>query len=130
VLISLLSTGCIVVVMPVITVVSLFVSAAITHVMLILLDGARNGFEATMRVAAYANGSTALWNLVPVCGGLIGGIWTIVITVIGLSRAHEISTGKALAAVLLPLLACCLLVMAAAVAAFVTGISLAGLAHQ
>lgn len=82
-----------------------------------------------MRVAAYANGSTALWNLVPVCGGLIGGIWTIVITVIGISRAHEISTGKALAAVLVPVVTCCLLFAAAVMAAFFAGISLAGLAH-
>jgi hypothetical protein len=129
--ISLLSTGCITVLLPVFTVVSLFVSAAITHVMLLLLDGARNGFEATMRVAAYGNGSTALWNLVPICGGLVAGIWSIVITVIGISRAHEISTGKALAAVLLPMLVCCVLVASAAVATFlIAGISMAGLTHQ
>jgi hypothetical protein len=129
--IGLLSTGCLTVMLPVFTVVSLFVSAAITHVALLLLDGARRGFEATMRVAAYGSGSTALLNLVPICGGVVGGIWSIVITVIGISRAHEISTGKALAAVLLPMLVCCLLVASAMVAAFlVAGVSIAGLTHQ
>jgi hypothetical protein len=128
--VSLLSTGCLTVMLPVITVVSLFVSAAITHVMLLLLDGARRGFEATMRVAAYGNGSTALLNLVPICGGLVAGIWAIVVTVIGISRAHEISTGKALAAVLLPMLICCVLAASIAVAAIVAGVSLAGLGHR
>ena len=126
------STGCIVIVLPVITVLSLFINAGITHVMLLLLNGARRGFETTMRVAAYAHGSTALLNLVPLCGGVIGGIWTLVIVIIGIARAHEIPTGKAAAAVLIPIAACCVLVLVfyAAIAALVFGAVMAGTSHQ
>ena len=64
-IVNALSTGCIVIILPVLTVLSLFINAGITHVMLLLLNGARHGFETTMRVAAYAHGSAALLNLIP-----------------------------------------------------------------
>jgi len=126
------STGCIVLILPVMTVLGLFINAGITHVMLLLLNGARRGFETTMRVAAYAHGSTALLNLVPLCGGVIGGIWALVAVIIGLAAAHEIPTGKAAAAVLIPIVVCCVLVMVfyAAIAALVFGAVMAGTSHQ
>jgi hypothetical protein len=34
---------------------------------------------------------------------MVGGIWVVVLWVIGLREAHETTTGKALAAVLVPL---------------------------
>jgi hypothetical protein len=130
--ISLFSTGCVVVVLPVMAVISMFVSAAIYHVMLLLLGGARWGFEATMRVAAYASGSTALLNLIPLCGGVIGAVWAIVLAIIGLAQAHEISTGKAAAAVLLPMVICCVLVLLfyATILAVILGGALGGLGHR
>ena len=67
------------------TVLSLFINAGITHVMLLLLNGARRGFETTMRVAAYAHGSAAMLNLVPLCGGIIGSIWALVVVIIGIA---------------------------------------------
>jgi len=130
--INAFSTGCIVVIVPILTVLSLFVNAAITHVMLLLLNGARRGFETTMRVAAYAHGSAAMFNLVPLCGGIIGSIWALVIVIIGIARAHEIPTGKAAAAVLIPIAVCCVLVLVfyAAIAALIFGAVMAGTSHQ
>jgi hypothetical protein len=86
--------------------VTTFVVAGILHLMLLLLGGARRGFEATFRVACYAHATTLLL-VVPFCGAPVMMIWRIVAYVIGLAEAHQISHGKALAAVLLPLLALC-----------------------
>jgi hypothetical protein len=109
-IVGLLSSGCIVVFLPLIAVVAMFVSAAIYHVMLLLLGAARQPFETTMRVVAYSMGSTSVLQIVPVCGGVFAAVWAIVANIIGLARTHEISTGRAAAAVLLPVLACCVII--------------------
>ncbi len=89
-------------------VIGVFVGAGIVHLFLLLLGGARNGFETTVRVVCFAQ-ATSVVLLLPFCGQLIAFIWTVVLYVIGLSEAHRISHGKAAAAALLPivLLCCC-----------------------
>jgi hypothetical protein len=128
-IVGLLSSGCIVVFLPLIAVVAMFVSAAIYHVMLLLLGAARQPFETTMRVVAYSMGSTSVLQIVPVCGGVFAAVWAIVANIIGLARTHEISTGKAAAAVLLPVLACCVIIALfyAALIAVLVGAAVGGL---
>jgi hypothetical protein len=87
-------------------VIGLFVSTAIVHVMLMLLDGASQGFEATLRVLSYAHAASILV-IVPLCGGPIAGIWSIVLWIIGLAEAQRIPAWKAALAVLLPIFFCC-----------------------
>ncbi|HEX9189457.1 MAG TPA: YIP1 family protein [Vicinamibacteria bacterium] len=88
-------------------VIGLFVAAGILHLMLLVLGGARRDFEATFRVVSFAH-ATSLLLLLPFCGQVVGGIWGLVLWVIGLAEAHQIGHGKAAAAVLLPLvLLCC-----------------------
>ena len=96
--------------------------------MLLLLGGARRPYETTLRVSAYASGATSVLGLIPLCGAFIGGIYAVVVAIIGLSRAHEISTGKAAAAVLLPIVLCCGLVLLfyGAIAAIVFGALVVG----
>jgi len=117
------STGCLIVVMPLAAVLGMFIGSGIYHLMLLLLGGARRSYETTLRVSAYGTGATSLLNLIPLCGALIAAIYAIVIAIIGLARAHEISTGKAAAAVLLPIVLCCglVLVLYAAFAALLLG---------
>ncbi|MFM8718995.1 MAG: YIP1 family protein [Chthoniobacterales bacterium] len=91
-----------------------FVSAALTHLALMIVGGAKKSFEATFRVTCYAGGSTSVLNLLPVCGALAAWIWNIVIMVLGLAEVHGISKGRALVAVLLPTLVCCALMIGAA----------------
>jgi hypothetical protein len=45
--------------------------------------------------------------VIPFCGGLVAGVWRIVLNCIGLARAHETDTGRAVFAVFLPLIVCC-----------------------
>jgi hypothetical protein len=97
---------------PLFILIGLFIWSAILHAFLWILGGAKEGFEATIRVVSYSAGSTYLFQLIPICGGLVGLIWSLVLQIIGMSRAHEISGGKAAAAVLLPLLLCCVVLVA------------------
>ncbi len=86
--------------------IGVFLSAGVFHVMLMLLGGARQGFEATLRAVSYAQ-ATSLIFLLPFCGQPIGAVWALVLYVIGLAEAHRIGHGKAVAAVLLPLVIIC-----------------------
>jgi len=100
------------VLIPIGVLISTFIWTGIVHVFLWMLGGAKEGFEATLRVYAYSRGSTALFEWIPFCGGLVAFIWSLVLQIIGLSRVHEIGGGKAALAVLLPLALCCVLAAA------------------
>lgn len=92
-----------------------FLTAALTHLGLMIVGGAKKSFEATFRVTCYAGGATAVLQLVPMCGAMLYWIWSMVATVTGLSEVHGIGKGRALVAVLLPSIVCCGLIAAGAV---------------
>ncbi len=93
--------------LPVLIIIALFIGSAIVHLCLMIVGGANKSFETTLRVLAFAQGSTGPLQMVPVCGGLIAAIWALVVNCIGLARAHETDTGRAVLAVFLPLIVCC-----------------------
>jgi len=92
---------------PLLIAIGVFVNAAILHVCLMLVGGARQSFETTFRVVCFSGGSISPLMIVPLCGAFIVGIWGIVLRCIGLARAHETDTGRAVLAVFLPLIVCC-----------------------
>ena len=92
---------------PLLVVIGMFVASAILHVCLMIVGGAKQSFETTFRVICFAEGSASPLLVIPFCGGLISGIWKIVLYCIGLARSHETDTGRAVIAVLLPLIVCC-----------------------
>jgi hypothetical protein len=96
-----------IVLVPFFIVIGLFIGSAVVHVCLMIVGGANQSFEATFRVLAFSQGSTGPLQMIPVCGGLIAGVWGLVVTCIGLARAHETDTGRAVFAVFLPLVVCC-----------------------
>jgi hypothetical protein len=113
---------------PIVAILVLFIASGIYHVLLMLFNGARFPFETTFRVTAYTAGSTGPIGIIPFCGGLISLVWGIIALIIGLREAHETSTGKAAAAVLVPVAVCCAAaavvgVIAAALVAFGRGFS-------
>jgi hypothetical protein len=111
---------------PLVLIFVLFFAAFVTHVMLTLLGGANRDFEATFRVTAYTQ-ATQIFGLIPFCGGLVATVYAIVVSIIGLSEVHGISRGKAAAAVLLPLVLCCLCAAGlAGVALWAVGSALSG----
>jgi hypothetical protein len=93
---------------PLLVTVGLFLVSAVVHLVLSLVGGARQGFEATFRVMCYSE-AAAVINVIPFCGSPLAAIYFMVLAVIGLAAAHGIGTGKAAVAVVLPivLLCCC-----------------------
>jgi hypothetical protein len=109
---GIVGLGILSVILPILIVVGIFISAGILHLSLAMVTGARAGFEATFRVAAYSY-SANIFLVLPICGYLIACVWAVVLTVIGLKEVHGISGGKALFAVSLPMLLCCGLIILA-----------------
>lgn len=108
---------------PLLVLLGAAIAAAIYHLMLLLLGGAPKPFETTLRVVSYASGSTYVWLVLPICGGVLSLVWFLVAVIVGLARAHEVPGGRAAAAVLGPVVLfcfCCaivwLMVVGAAVA--------------
>lgn len=92
---------------PILVAIFLFIWIAIVHVCLLIVGGAKQSFETTFRVLCYVHGSIAVLQLIPFCGGFVALVWSVIANSIGLARAHEIETGRAVLAILLPLILCC-----------------------
>lgn len=92
---------------PFAIVIGSFIAAAITHVCLMIVGGAKQGFETTYRVICFGSGTGSLLQMVPFCGGFAGAIASLVFNCIGLAKAHETDTWRAVVAILLPMFICC-----------------------
>ena len=123
---------------PIYVAASLFVGAAIYHLLVMLLAGqSRAGYEATFRVGAYASAIlvplsiVSIFNVIPVVGpfisgllGLIIGVYGVVIQVLGVREVHSTTTGRAVAIILIPtavVLLIVLLIVGAALLAIFAG---------
>jgi hypothetical protein len=82
---------------------SLLIESGITHFCLAIVGGNKKGFEATFRAISYSF-SGYLFGVVPLIGSLIGGIYKLILTIIGVREGHHISTGKAVLAIFLPVI--------------------------
>jgi hypothetical protein len=96
-----------IILIPLCLTIMLFVGAAIVHVCLMIVGGANQSYETTFRVLCFTVGSTYPLIVAPFCGGLVAGVWGLVLECIGLARAHETDTGRAVLAVFLPVIVCC-----------------------
>lgn len=97
----------ILVMLPFVLAIGAFLSAGFVHLSLMLLGCAKKPFRTTFQVTSYANGAALIFQIVPACGGVIAWVYGIVLTVIGIQKAHHIETSKAVIAVLLPVVLCC-----------------------
>jgi len=92
-----------------------FIAAAIYHVCLMIVGGAKESYECTFRVVSYGNGSLTILNVLPLAFiPLLGNLWQLgllvwmaIVMIKGFSRAHNISGGKAAFAFFLPFIVCC-----------------------
>jgi hypothetical protein len=80
--------------------ISLAIWSGILHLCLLLVGGAREGYQATFRVVSYSS-VTSVFNAIPIVGSL-ASLWGLVLTVIGLREIHKTTTGKALGALAIP----------------------------
>jgi len=110
---------------PIMIVIGLFILAGIYHLFLMMVSGANKGFETTFNVVCYRT-AAKLIAIIPFCGGVVAGIYALVVSIIGLYRAHETEGWKGAFAVLAPLVLCCCCIALF----FIFGISMAGMAAQ
>jgi hypothetical protein len=82
---------------------SVVVGSGVTHLCVMIVGGNRKGFQATFRAISYSH-SAMLFYIVPVIGGFVGFIYFFILAILGVREGHEISTGKAVLAVLLPVI--------------------------
>jgi len=82
---------------------AIFIGSAILHLSLIIVRGNKHGYKTTFRAVSYSY-SGYLFGIIPFIGLFIGNIYVFILNIIGVREGHEISTGKAILAVLLPVL--------------------------
>ncbi|WP_298666087.1 YIP1 family protein [uncultured Methanofollis sp.] len=103
-------------------IIGLFIGGIIVHIFVALIIGG-NGIEQTIKALIYGATPGMLLGWIPFIG-IIGGLWSLVLYIIGIRELHDTTTGKAAVAVLLPvIILVALLVMLAFV---VAGLIIAG----
>ena len=109
-----------------------FIYTGIVHLVLSLLGGARHGYEATVRVFAYAHGSALPIGMIPFCGGAIAGIWALICEIFGLAEMQETTVAKSAIAIFAPLVLCCVLMFLlwGAIIAMIMGTAATGAAME
>lgn len=91
------------VVYPLLLVLLLMLMTGVVHLLLRLLRSGGAGAEATFRVLCYSAAPLAL-GLFPVLGPLVGNIWSIALTILGLKVAHRTNIAAPMFAVFVPIL--------------------------
>lgn len=86
---------------PVMLLISIFLAAGVTHLLLRLVGGANRDYGFTTRVFAFAY-SPQLLGVLPGPGAIIGFIWMVAVAVIGLKEGHHTTLFRAAVAVLIP----------------------------
>jgi len=87
----------------------LFIGGSWTH-LFVRAFGGRKGYGNTIKAFAYSYTPVFLFGWIPFIGMLFG-FWASVLTIIGIRQLHEISTGRAVAAVLLSIIALIIIVV-------------------
>jgi hypothetical protein len=80
----------------------LFIGGSWTH-LFVRAFGGRKGYGNTIKAFAYGNTPLLLFGWIPFVGMLFP-FWAWVLNIIGIRQLHEISTGRAIGAVLLSIL--------------------------
>jgi len=88
---------------------SLFISGSLTH-LFVRAFGGRKGYGNTIKAFAYGNTPLFLFGWIPFVGMLFP-LWALVLNIIGIKQLHEVSTGRAIGAVLLGIVALVIIVV-------------------
>lgn len=98
-------------------IIGLLISAGLIHIFVYLFGG-EEGYSSTLATIEYASALTALQavlNLIPVVGSFLGiliGLYAIFVQAKGLENFQNLSFGKSLAAVLLPVVVILVIIFA------------------
>ena len=87
---------------PIMAVIGCFIGGGILHVMLSIAGAKKYDYNATVRSIAYMQMSSWPFMIVPIIGPMIGGIWILVVQIVGLAEVHETTKGRVVLAIFLP----------------------------
>jgi len=80
-------------------IIGIFIGGLWLHLWVYVVGG-RNGFTQTIKVVAYGMTPSLLLSWIP-GAGIITGIWALIVEIIGIRQLHELSTGKAVLAIII-----------------------------
>ena len=101
-----ISTLVMIIVFPFLLTAILFIWSGIIHLIMVIFGWRKEDYEATFRLVCYSE-STSFFQIIPFIGSLVGGIWGIVLVIIGLKEVHRLTIGQAIIVALLPFILCC-----------------------
>jgi hypothetical protein len=88
---------------PFVAIIGLVLWAMLMQALVAVFAPERRPFRATVRAICYGAGPT-LFSVVPYLGAILGLFWSLALTTIGIREAHRMSTGAAIAVMLLAFL--------------------------
>ena len=89
---------------PLFAVLGCYLGGGMLHVLLGLFGAKKYTYNATVRSIAYMQMSSWPFMIVPIVGPMIGGIWILVVQIIGLAEVHETTKGRVALAVFFPVI--------------------------
>jgi len=96
--------------------IGVFIDGLWLHLWVYVVGG-RNGVGQTIKAVMYGATPSFLLGWIPIVG-IIAGIWALIVGIIGVRQLHELSTGKAVLAVIIAI-AIPLIIYVAIIAAFI-----------
>jgi hypothetical protein len=99
-----------------------FIGGAILHIFVYIVGG-RKGIVQTIKAGMYGSTPSLLLGWIPFVS-IIVAIWSLIVEIIGVRQLHELTTGRAILAVLIPIILVIILVviLAALLVAYMTSI--------
>ncbi len=97
-----------------------FIGGAILHIFVYIVGG-RKGIVQTIKAGMYGSTPSLLLGWIPFIG-MIATIWSLIVEVIGIRQLHELTTGRAVLAILIPIILAIILavILAALLVAYTT----------
>lgn len=98
-------------------IIAIFISAGVMH-LIVMMFGGKGGFKGTFNVLAYGS-STGIFSIIPFLGGIVAGVWGIIVGVKGYKHVHHFTTKRAVLAYFgLFLVVAMIIVLVTAIATF------------
>ena len=97
-------------------VIGAFIGGAIIHIFVYIVGG-RKGIVKTIIALMYADTPYLLFGWIPIIG-LIVAIWSLALSVLGIRQFQELTTGRAILAIFIPIIIIGIIVFVAMIAVF------------
>lgn len=123
---ALAATGYVLIGVPLLATLGNLIGAAVLHFCLILCGGSKHPFATSIRITCY-NQSSLTWLMLIPGGALVVGVWSLGVSIYAVHHAHEVPMGRAVLAVLLPMI---VLMLIAVIMIILLGASLLTLLSQ